>query len=230
MPGFFFFHTRPCLLNPCVTSLATGTKSGRHPAKIRIRLAPHPIFWVASTHNIPPSIFKLSSEALQTSTLPNSDPDNPPSESCFWGGITNPCSVWVGRGLRLAGMQLVGFLPAVKNKTAVSSIQSLGAGAASAERLSVCGMQWPFHSKLLSSRSHLQPGPAEVTPRLGAFWAPRRFTASCRDSAQRTAAVEISSQFCQEFLPHLIFFFFCLCDAVPSVFFEGYTISGFKSA
>lgn len=75
-----------CLLNPCVTSLATGTKSSRHPAKIRIRLAPHPIFRVASTHNIPPSIFKLSSEALQTSTLPNSDPDNPPSESCFWGG------------------------------------------------------------------------------------------------------------------------------------------------
>lgn len=47
---------------------------------------PHPIFRVASTHNIPPSIFKLSSEALQTSTLPNSDPDNPPSESCFLGG------------------------------------------------------------------------------------------------------------------------------------------------
>lgn len=147
MPGLFFFsHTGPCPLNPCVTSLATGTKSSQHPAEIRIRLAPHPIFRVARTHNIPPSIFKLSSEALQTSTLPNSDPDNPQSESCFvffgWGGgITNPCSVWVGRGLRLAVMQLVGFLPAVKNKTAVTSIQSLGARAASAERLSVCGMQ-----------------------------------------------------------------------------------------
>lgn len=69
-------------------------KPGQHPVKIHVQLTPRPIVRVLSTHSIPPSILKLSSEALPISTLPNSGPDNPPSESFLGDYQSRQCLGW----------------------------------------------------------------------------------------------------------------------------------------
>lgn len=144
-------------------------KPGQHPVKIHIQLTPHPIFRGLSTHNTPPSIFKLSSEELPISALPNSDPDNPPTRA-FWE-ITSPCSVWVGRGFCPTVMQLVGFLPAAKNKSAVTSFQSPGAGPPP-QRGSLCVGCSDLFASNSSSPDHIcssgPADPAEVNSRSGA--------------------------------------------------------------
>lgn len=131
-------------------------------------------------------------------------------------------------------MQLVGFLPAAgkQDRSHISAV------SAPAERLSVCGMQRPFRSK--TPHLHITSA-ARVRPTQLRSSGGRALLALYGDSKQvaeirrnkwlpcKKNFLAFAKNFCR--IPHFIWIFsFGLCDVVPSVFLEGYTKSGFKSA
>lgn len=153
-----------------------------------------------------------------------------PRARAFWE-ITNPGSVWVGRG----------FWPDCdatrwRKTRPQSHPSSLQAPRPPPQRGSLCARRSDLFAANSSYPDHIcswgPAGPAEVNPRSGAPTAIQR--ESLELSRTNGSRVHFFSAFANSLSRptfHLgFFFFFCLCDVVPSVFLEGYTISGFKSA
>lgn len=202
-------------------------KPGQHPVQTHTQLAPHPIFRVLSTHNIPPSIFKLSSEALPISSLPNSDPDNPPSESFLGDYQSLQCLGWERF---LADCDATcWFSTSSSGKQDRSHIFPVSRHWGRLRREALCVWDAATFSQqtahlLNTSAARVQPRSAQGRPLLVLYGDSTRGAEIQRKQTAHFILPRISV------VSHISFVFFCRWDVVPSVFLEGDTISGFKSS
>lgn len=156
-------------------------KPGQRPVKIHTQLTPHPIFRVLSTHNIPPSIFKLSSEALPISALPNSDPDNPPTQIFLGDYQSLQCLGWERF---LADCDATCWFSTSSEKQERRHIFPISRRRGRLRNEALCVWNAATFSQQtphlqITSAARVRLNPAEVNPRSGASCTLRRFNASC---------------------------------------------------